>query len=159
MICSLVKDRLRIYLQAARTAQNGTDDGRKRNRRGERLEEHRTDRVPNLELDGLVVDGDHAGAKLDADGEVVHGLEALVRELQQQARLPHACKAQTTDPTRQITAARIHRHRRPARHPSSGSPGRADPTQSPPGADRAGIGGAAGGSGAGTASATDLCRR
>ena len=44
-----------------------------------------TDRVPNLELDGLVVDGDHAGAELDADGEVVHGLEPLVRELQQQA--------------------------------------------------------------------------
>ena len=82
---------MRIYLQAARTAQNGTDDGRKRNRRGERLEEHRTDRVPNLELDGLVVDGDHAGAKLDADGEVVHGLEALVGELQQQARLADAC--------------------------------------------------------------------
>jgi hypothetical protein len=40
-----------------------------------------TDRVPNLEL-----------AELDADGEVMHGLEPLVCELQQQARLPHTCK-------------------------------------------------------------------
>jgi len=34
-----------------------------------------------LELEGLAVDGDHAGAEFDADVEVVHGLEALVREL------------------------------------------------------------------------------
>lgn len=48
-------------------------------------ERSRTDRVPNLEFDGLVVDGDHAGAKFNADSEIVHGLEALIRELQQQA--------------------------------------------------------------------------
>jgi hypothetical protein len=42
----------------------------------------------------------------------VHGLEALVRELQQQARLPHACNTnkQTTD---RSIAARIDRHRLP----------------------------------------------
>jgi len=51
----------------------------------------RTYRVPNLELEGLAVDGDHVGALFDADVDVVHGLEALVCELQQQARLPHAC--------------------------------------------------------------------
>jgi hypothetical protein len=44
-----------------------------------------------LELDVLAVDGHHARAELDADGEVVHRLEALVRELQQQARLANAC--------------------------------------------------------------------
>jgi hypothetical protein len=31
-------------------------------------------------------------AELDADGEVMHGLVLLVRELQQQARLPHTYK-------------------------------------------------------------------
>jgi hypothetical protein len=43
------------------------------------------DCVPNLELDGFVVDGDHASAGLNADGEVMHRLEPLVCELQQQA--------------------------------------------------------------------------
>eukprot|EP00227_Mantoniella_beaufortii_P021557 CAMPEP_0197591626 /NCGR_PEP_ID=MMETSP1326-20131121/13819_1 /TAXON_ID=1155430 /ORGANISM="Genus nov. species nov., Strain RCC2288" /LENGTH=295 /DNA_ID=CAMNT_0043157157 /DNA_START=218 /DNA_END=1100 /DNA_ORIENTATION=+ len=47
-------------------------------------------RVPDLQLDLLVVDGDHAAAELHADGQVVHVLEPLVRELQQQARLAHA---------------------------------------------------------------------
>mmetsp|Transcript_23456 Transcript_23456/g.69088 ORF Transcript_23456/g.69088 Transcript_23456/m.69088 type:complete len:208 (-) Transcript_23456:116-739(-) len=41
--------------------------------------------VPDLQLDLLVVDGDHARPKLHADGQVVHGLEALVGELQQEA--------------------------------------------------------------------------
>ena len=50
----------------------------------------RTHSVPDLQLDLLVVDGDHACAELDADREVVHLLEALVGELQQQARLSHA---------------------------------------------------------------------
>jgi hypothetical protein len=43
------------------------------------------DCVPNLELNGFVVDGDHASAGLNADGEVMHRLEPLVCELQQQA--------------------------------------------------------------------------
>jgi hypothetical protein len=42
-------------------------------------------RVPDLQLYLLAVNVDHARAKLYADGQVVHGLEALVRELQQQA--------------------------------------------------------------------------
>lgn len=50
-------------------------------------------RVPNLQLHLLVVDVDHAGAELDADGEVVDGLEALVGELKQEARLADACTA------------------------------------------------------------------
>jgi len=50
-----------------------------------------TRRVPDLELDLLGVDGDHAGPELHSNGEVVHGLEALVGELQQKARLAHAC--------------------------------------------------------------------
>lgn len=41
--------------------------------------------VPNLELDGAAVDGDHASAELNTDGEIVNRLEPLVRELQQQA--------------------------------------------------------------------------
>jgi hypothetical protein len=48
-------------------------------------------RVPNLQLDLLVHDLDHACAELDADGEIVHGLEALVGELKQQAGLAYAC--------------------------------------------------------------------
>jgi hypothetical protein len=47
-------------------------------------------RVPDLELDLLVVNADHARAELHPDGQVVHRLEALVGELQQQARLAHA---------------------------------------------------------------------
>jgi hypothetical protein len=43
-----------------------------------------------LQLDVLGVDGDHARAELDANGQVMHRLEALVRELQQEARLAHA---------------------------------------------------------------------
>jgi hypothetical protein len=42
-------------------------------------------RVPDLELDLLPVNVDHARAKLHADREVVHRLEALVGELEQQA--------------------------------------------------------------------------
>ncbi len=42
-------------------------------------------RVPDLQLDLLAVDGDHARAELDADSQVVHGLEPAVSELQQQA--------------------------------------------------------------------------
>lgn len=41
--------------------------------------------VPNLELDVLIVDGDHARPKLHANCEVVYRLEALVCELQQKA--------------------------------------------------------------------------
>ena len=37
--------------------------------------------VPDLQFDLLGVDGDHSCAELDADGEVMHRLEALVREL------------------------------------------------------------------------------
>eukprot|EP00983_Pelagomonas_calceolata_P090111 1157380-Pelagomonas_calceolata.AAC.12 len=44
----------------------------------------RTHRVPDLQLNLLAVDVDHAGPKLYTNGEVVHGLEALVCELQQQ---------------------------------------------------------------------------
>jgi len=36
------------------------------------------------------VNGDHAGAELDADGEVVDGLEPLVCKLEQETGLAHA---------------------------------------------------------------------
>jgi hypothetical protein len=49
-----------------------------------------THRVPNLQLDLLLVYVDHARPELDADGQVVHRLEALVGELQEQAGLAHA---------------------------------------------------------------------
>ena len=42
-----------------------------------------------MELDLLPLDVDHASTELDADGEIVHRLEPLVRELEQQARLAH----------------------------------------------------------------------
>lgn len=51
-----------------------------------------THRVPDLQLYLLAVYVDHARAELDADGQVMHGLEALVRELEQQAGLAHACR-------------------------------------------------------------------
>ena len=50
-----------------------------------------THRVPDLELDLLPLDVDHASTELDADGEIVHRLEPLVRELEQQAGLAHPC--------------------------------------------------------------------
>jgi hypothetical protein len=49
-----------------------------------------TNRVPNLQLYGLVVDADHARAKLHPNRQVVHGLEPLVRELQKETGLAHA---------------------------------------------------------------------
>lgn len=55
-----------------------------------------TDRVPHLELDLFVIDGDHARAKFDADGQVVHWLEALVCELEQQTALADACGQRST---------------------------------------------------------------
>ena len=48
--------------------------------------------VPDLELDLLALDVDHARAELDADGEVVHGLKPLVSELEQEAGLANAWK-------------------------------------------------------------------
>merc|ERR550519_923663 len=48
-------------------------------------------RVPNLKLDLFPLNVDHPSAELDPDGEVVHRLEPLVRELEQQAGLAHPC--------------------------------------------------------------------
>ena len=53
------------------------------------IEQSFTHRVPDLKLDLLPLDVDHASTELDADGEIVHRLEPLVRELEQQARLAH----------------------------------------------------------------------
>lgn len=44
----------------------------------------RSHRIPYLQLDLLVVDGDHARTELHSNGEVMDGLKALVRELQEQ---------------------------------------------------------------------------
>jgi hypothetical protein len=44
-----------------------------------------TNRIPDLDLGGLAIYGDDAGAILDADGKVVDRPEPLVGELQQQA--------------------------------------------------------------------------
>ena len=85
---------------------------------------------------------------------------------------PTPAKHKQTDPTRQITAARIN----PPAPAANAAPRAADPpaarippnlARAPPppraraarGRAAAGIGGSAGGSGAGGASATDLCRR
>ena len=46
--------------------------------------------IPDLKFDLLSLDVDHASAELDSDGEVVHGLEALVCELEKQARFANA---------------------------------------------------------------------
>ena len=42
-------------------------------------------RIPDLQLDLLVVDGDHPRPELHPDRQIVHRLEALVGELQEQA--------------------------------------------------------------------------
>jgi hypothetical protein len=44
-------------------------------------------RIPDLQLDLVVLDGEGPRAELDADRQVVDGLEALVGELEQKARL------------------------------------------------------------------------
>ena len=142
-------------LKTANLAHSLNDTKEDREKKG-REERSRTDRVPNLEFDGLVVDGDHAGAEFDADGEVVHGLEALVRELQQQARLPHACNT-----NKQTTDGPINRRSylpTPAttRHPGNRSPAAWIQSNLP----RKGQGGGdQGSSGFGSEGATDLCRR
>lgn len=75
-----------------------------------------THRVPDLQLHVLVVDLDHASPKLHANRQVVHGLEALVRELQQQARLAHArvpCSAHTAHTN---TQSSVQSTRQPQQH-------------------------------------------
>lgn len=42
-------------------------------------------RVPNLQLDLLAIDIDHSSPKLHTNGEIVHRLEALVSELEEEA--------------------------------------------------------------------------
>jgi len=44
-----------------------------------------------LELDVAPVNRHHPRAELHPNGQVVHRLEALVRELQQEAALSHPC--------------------------------------------------------------------
>ena len=53
------------------------------------------DRVPNLELGGLAADIDDTRATIATDGGIELRSEPLLRELQQQARLPHACTQQS----------------------------------------------------------------
>jgi hypothetical protein len=48
-------------------------------------------RIPYLKLNLLRIDVDHAGSKLDANGQVMNGLEALVCELQQEAGFANTC--------------------------------------------------------------------
>ena len=47
-------------------------------------------RIPYLQLDLLAVYGDHSRPKLNADRQVMHLLEALISELEQQAGLSDA---------------------------------------------------------------------
>lgn len=51
-------------------------------------------RVPYLKLDLLAIDIDHPSSKFHSNSQVMDRLEALVRELQKQAGLPHACTAE-----------------------------------------------------------------
>lgn len=39
-------------------------------------------RIPNLQLDLLAINVNHASSKLHSNGKVVDGLEALIRELE-----------------------------------------------------------------------------
>ncbi len=47
-------------------------------------------RIPNLELNLLSVNVDHAGPELDPDGQVVNWLKSLVRELEKKTGLSNA---------------------------------------------------------------------
>jgi len=51
----------------------------------DRAERFLTRRVPDLELDLLLVNGDHPSAELNTNREVVNGLEATVGELEKKA--------------------------------------------------------------------------
>lgn len=64
--------------------------------------------VPNLELDRTTVDGDHSGAELDANGEIMHRLEPLVRELQEQAWFSYTCTVPHQNPIVFITQFSIY---------------------------------------------------
>jgi len=55
-----------------------------------RARRSRTHRVPDLQFHLLARYAHHARAELNADRQVVHGLELSIGELQQQARFPNA---------------------------------------------------------------------
>jgi hypothetical protein len=44
-----------------------------------------TNRIPNLELDWFVIDGDHPSSKLNTDSQIVHWLEPFIGELKKKA--------------------------------------------------------------------------
>ena len=48
-----------------------------------------TYRVPDLKFNLESINWNHAGAKLNPDGQIVHGLKPLVCELEQKTRLAH----------------------------------------------------------------------
>jgi len=48
-------------------------------------------RVPDLQLDQLLFNGNHSRAEFNTNGKIVHGLETLVGELQEQAGLSNTC--------------------------------------------------------------------
>lgn len=54
------------------------------------------DIYPNLQLDLLIIDGDHSSAKLNANCQIMDGLKALIGKLQQQTGLAHTCETKTS---------------------------------------------------------------
>jgi len=54
--------------------------------------------IPDLQLDKLVVQVDHAGTEFYPDRQVMDGLESLVGELQEQTGLADSCS--NSHPTR-----------------------------------------------------------
>ena len=54
------------------------------------LKRNETYRIPDLKFYLFAINCYHASSKLQANGEIMHGLETLVCELEQQTRLPHA---------------------------------------------------------------------
>jgi hypothetical protein len=51
----------------------------------------KTHRIPDLQFDLAVIDRDHTSTEFHTDSKVMDGLEPLVSELEQQARLANAC--------------------------------------------------------------------
>lgn len=48
--------------------------------------------IPYLKFDLFVINSDHTSTKLYSNGEIVHRLEPLVRELEKKARFANSCK-------------------------------------------------------------------
>lgn len=57
-----------------------------------KIKETWSNRIPNLQLDRFVVDGDHPGTELNSNCQVMHRLEPFVRELKEKTWFSNSYK-------------------------------------------------------------------